>query len=38
MNFSKYKDAQDFLRKTGMTPEEARIYLDKELAKLEGAT
>lgn len=31
MNFFQYKDGHDFLKKTGMTPEEAIQFLDQEL-------
>jgi len=34
MNFLEYKDAQEFLKKNHMTPEEGLRVLDEELEKL----
>jgi hypothetical protein len=32
--FSQYKDAQDYLNKTGMQPDQAIEFLDKKLAEV----
>ena len=34
MNFFDYKNGQDFLNKTGLTPKQAIEFLDKEIEKL----
>jgi len=36
MKFSDYKDANDFLQKTGLDPDSAIIFLDNELKKIKG--
>lgn len=34
MNFSDYKDAQDFLQKSGLDPDSAITFLDNEIKKI----
>ena len=37
MKFSDYKDAQDFLQKSGLDPDSAITFLDDELKKLRSS-